>query len=113
MRPENRFFDDLARMVQGAAGVASGLRQEVDQMVKTQLERLVAGMDVVSRDEFEAVRAMALKALAEQEVLAERLARAEAALAALQTSGPQRATASTVAPESPPTDTAADPTQGA
>jgi BMFP domain-containing protein YqiC len=113
MRLENRFFDDIARVVQGAAGVAAGLRQEVEQMVNTQLERLVVSMDMVSRDEFEALRAMALKALSEQEALAGRLARAEAALAALQSARAKSTAAPASAPQPLPASPSTEPTKGA
>lgn len=86
MQTDNRFFDDLARMMSGAAGAFSGLRSEFDQLVKSQMERMVAQMDLVPREEFEAVRAMAQAARLENEKLAARLAQLEARLERL-TSG--------------------------
>jgi len=85
MQSQNRFFDDLARVAAGAMGTLSGLRSEVETRVREQLERVLAGMDLVSRDEFEAVKAMAAKARSEQDDLQRRLARLESRLAALAT----------------------------
>jgi BMFP domain-containing protein YqiC len=86
MQSQNRFFDDLARVAAGAIGTLSGVRSEVVTRIREQLERVLAGMDLVSRDEFEAVKAMAAKARSEQEDLQRRLARLESRLAALATS---------------------------
>jgi BMFP domain-containing protein YqiC len=82
MQTRNRFFDDFARLAAGATGALSGVKSEVEARLREQLERLLAGMDLVDRDEFEAVKAMAAKARAEQEGLAARLAALEARLAA-------------------------------
>lgn len=80
MQADNRLLDDLARVASGAMGAASGVRGEVEAVVRRQLERILASMDLVSRDEFDAVKDMAAKARAEQEALAERVAKLEAAL---------------------------------
>ena len=72
------FFDDVARLMNDAAGVASGVRREVDVIARTQIERLLAGMDMVRREEFEAVRDMAILARDENEKLAARIAQLEA-----------------------------------
>jgi BMFP domain-containing protein YqiC len=80
MQSQNRFFDDLARVASGALGTLSGVREEVEQRLREQLEKLLAGMDLVTREEFEAVRAMAAKARNEQEELKQRLAALEARL---------------------------------
>jgi len=85
MQSQNRFFDDLARVATGAMGTLSGVRSEVETRIREQLERVLSGMDLVSRDEFEAVKAMAAKARSEQEDLQRRLARLESQLAALAT----------------------------
>ena len=82
MQSQNRFFDDLARVASGAVGALSGVRGEVEARLRDQLEKLLAGMDLVSREEFEAVKAMAAKAREENEVLQERVAVLEARLAA-------------------------------
>ena len=90
MQSQNRFFDDLARVAAGAMSTLSGVKSEVESRIREQLERVLAGMDLVSRDEFEAVKAMAAKARAEQEDLAKRVAELESRLAAPETgpSGP-------------------------
>ena len=82
MRSQNRFFDDLARVASGATGAISGMRGEVEARFRNQLERVLAGMDLVSREEFEAVKAMAAKAREEQENLSQRVEALEAQLAA-------------------------------
>jgi len=55
VQTQNRFFDDLARVATGALSALSGVRSEVEARLREQLENLLAGMDLVSRDEFEAV----------------------------------------------------------
>ena len=82
--PQTRapIIDDLARLMTDAMGVAQGARREVDAIVRTQAERMMAGMDVVRREEFEAVREMAILAREENERLAARLSALEARLAA-------------------------------
>ena len=82
MQTQNRFFDDIARVAAGALGTLSGVKTEVETRLREQLERVLAGMDLVSRDEFEAVKAMAAKARSEQEDLARRVAELESQLAA-------------------------------
>ena len=76
----SRFFDDLSRLVTDAAGLADGARREAQTFARSQLERMMAGMDIVSREEFEAVREMAARAREENEKLAarDRRARGEA-----------------------------------
>ncbi|CAK0753705.1 Accessory factor UbiK family protein [Azospirillaceae bacterium] len=83
MQVESKFFDDLARVAGGAFGALSGVRNEIESLVRQQFERILSQMDVVPREEFEAVRESALKARSEQEVMAERLATLEAAVARL------------------------------
>ena len=83
MQSQNRFFDDLARVAAGAMGTLSGMRSEVESRVREQLERVLAGMDLVSRDEFEAVKAMAAKARSEQEDLQRRVDELESRVVAL------------------------------
>lgn len=84
MQSQNRFFDDLARVASGAVGALSGVRGEVESRLREQLERVLGGMDLVTREEFEAVKAMAAKARAEQEELLQRLRQIEARLAAVE-----------------------------
>jgi BMFP domain-containing protein YqiC len=85
MQTQNRFFDDLARVAAGAMDTLSGVRSEVETRLREQLERVLSGMDLVSRDEFEAVKAMAAKARAEQEDLQKRVMELESRLATLAT----------------------------
>ena len=86
MQVDNRFLDDLARVANGAAGALSGVREEVEALVRQRAERFLADMDLVTRDEFEAVKAVAAKARREQEALEARVAALEAALFDLQKS---------------------------
>ncbi len=81
MQSQNRFFDDFARMAGGAMGAFAGIRQELEARLREQMERWLSSMDLVTRDEFEAVKAMAAKARAEQERLEHRIAALEASLA--------------------------------
>jgi BMFP domain-containing protein YqiC len=81
MQSQSRFFDDLARLASGAAGALSGVRGEIEARARDQLERVLAGMDLVGREEFEAARAMAAKAREEQLRRVEEL---ETRLAALE-----------------------------
>jgi BMFP domain-containing protein YqiC len=81
----SRFFDDLSRLMTDAAGLAEGARREVDTAIRGQLERLLAGMDVVTREEFEAARDMAARARSENDSLRERVAALEAKLDSLST----------------------------
>ena len=74
----NRILDDFAKLFTDAAGAAQGVRREVETALRGQAERLLNSMDVVQREEFEAVRALALKALEENKSLAERVAALEA-----------------------------------
>ncbi len=76
----NRIFDDLAKMMTNAAGAAEGMKKEVESMMKAQAERFMNSMDVVKREEFEVVKAMAQKAREENEALKARLAELEAKL---------------------------------
>ena len=75
-----RFFDELGKLITDAAGAAEGVRKEIDGIVRAQAERVLQGLDVVQREEFEAVKAMAQKAREENERLSERLAALEAAI---------------------------------
>jgi len=77
----NRFFDDMARLMNDAAGVAQGVRREFDAIFRTQAERILRDLDVVLRDEFEAVREMAQLAREENEALKARISALEAKLA--------------------------------
>jgi BMFP domain-containing protein YqiC len=76
----NRFFDEAARLMNDAAGVAGGVRREFDTMMRTQAERILRDLDVVQREEFEAVKEMARLAREENEALKARIAALEAKL---------------------------------
>lgn len=76
----NRFFDEMARMMNDAAGAAQGMRAEFDTMMRSQAERFMRSMDMPQREEFEAVKAMAEKAREENETLKQRIEALEAAL---------------------------------
>lgn len=91
MQSQNRFFDDMARMASGAFGALSGVRGEVEARLREPLERLLAGMNLVNREEFEATRAMAAKAREEQELLLRRVEALEARLAVLEQGTPSTA----------------------
>ncbi len=77
----NRILDDLAKLMTDAAGAAQGVRREMHSVARAQVEKMLADVDVVRREEFEAVKAMAEKARAENERLAARLVEMEARLA--------------------------------
>jgi BMFP domain-containing protein YqiC len=80
MQSDNPILDGLARLMTDAAGAAHSVRSEMDTFMRQRLERLVADMDFVPREEFEAVKAMAAKARSENERLAARIADLEARL---------------------------------
>jgi BMFP domain-containing protein YqiC len=73
MQTRNRLLDDIARVANGAAGVATGMRDEIETLVQQQVDRVLSRLNLVSREEFEAVKAMAAKARGEQEKLEKRL----------------------------------------
>jgi len=83
MQSSNRFIDELAKMATNAAGAARGLQQEVEAIVRGQAERLLGNMDLVQRDAFEAVKAMAAKAREENAALQARIEALEAKLTEL------------------------------
>ena len=74
----NRFFDEMARLMNDAAGVAQGVRREFDTLFRNQAERILRDLDVVQREEFEAVKEMARLAREENEALKARIAVLEA-----------------------------------
>ena len=73
-----RLFDEFAKMMTDAAGAAQGMRNEVENVMRSQAERVLRDFDVVQREEFEAVKAMAVKAREENEALEARIAALEA-----------------------------------
>ncbi|MCS6781116.1 MAG: accessory factor UbiK family protein [Geminicoccaceae bacterium] len=84
MQMENRLFDDLARVASGAINTLSGIKDEIETRIRERFERLANDMDLVNREEFDAVRAMAAKARAEQERLQAELAALEARIVELE-----------------------------
>ena len=78
-QPGGRIFEDFSRLMTDASGLAQGVRREIETVVRGQVERLLAAMDVVSRDEFEAVKRMAALARDENERLERRILALEAA----------------------------------
>lgn len=78
---QNRVLDEIARLFTNAAGAAQGVRQEVETLIRSQAERLVADLDLVAREDFEAVRDMARLAREENEALKLRIEALEAQLA--------------------------------
>ena len=82
MQTNNPLLDDLARVATGALGAFTDMRSQIEAQVRDQLERLLGRMDLVTREEFETVKAMAAKARTEQEALAIRVAALEARISA-------------------------------
>jgi BMFP domain-containing protein YqiC len=80
----NRFLDELAKLMTDAAGAAQGMRRELETLMRAQGERLLRELDVVQREEFEAVKEMATKAREENERLAARIAVLESEIASLR-----------------------------
>jgi BMFP domain-containing protein YqiC len=76
---ENKIFDDVSRLATSALGVAQNVREEVETLVRQRLERAIAELDVVSREEFDTVWAMAQEARKENEELRTRIDALEAA----------------------------------
>ncbi len=79
----NRILDDFAKLMTDAAGAAQGVRREMETAFRAQAERMLNSMDIVQREEFEAMRDMAVKARAENKKLAARLDELEAKLASM------------------------------
>jgi BMFP domain-containing protein YqiC len=78
MQSENRFFDDFARFVNGAAGTVAGMGREAEAGARSRAREWIGGLDFVSREEFETVKAMAVAARAEADALRARLDALEA-----------------------------------
>jgi len=79
MQSENRFFDDVAKVLNGAAGTLAGMGREAEASMRTRAHDFVGGLDIVSRDEFEVVKLMAAAAREENAVLRARIEALEAA----------------------------------
>ena len=78
MQTQNKLFDDLARVANGAVSTVMGMKDEIDAMVRQRIERFLGDADLVTREEFDAVKAMAVKARTENEKLTARIAKLEA-----------------------------------
>jgi BMFP domain-containing protein YqiC len=83
-----RFYDEFAKLMNDATGVATGMRREVETVLRTQAERMLRDLDVVKREEFEAVKEMARIAREENEALKVRIAALEAKIAAAPAPSP-------------------------
>jgi BMFP domain-containing protein YqiC len=79
-----RFFDELGKLITDAAGAAQGVRKEVESVVRAQAENMLRELDIVQREEFEAVKAMVQKAREENEQLKQRVALLEEVLEELE-----------------------------
>lgn len=84
MQTDNRLFDDLARMANGALGSLHGVREDVESRLKQRFERMVGDMDLVTREEFDAAMTMASKAREQNEALEKRIAELETRLGATE-----------------------------
>ena len=94
MSQPGRIFDDFSRLVTDASGLAQGVRREIETAVRGQVERLLAAMDVVSREEFEAVKSMAALARDENERLEKRILELEQRMGTVTTPPPGSGTTS-------------------
>ncbi len=81
MKDDDRFFDDMARLAGGALGGIAEMKHEIEAQIHAQVEKLLRNMKLATREEFEIVREMAIKARQEQEEMKERLAEIEKELA--------------------------------
>lgn len=92
MQTENKFIDDLSKVASSALGVVSGLRDEAESALRARMERLLSNMDLVTREDFEVVRDMAVKAREENEALKKRLEALEAKSSAPKTTAKPKTT---------------------
>ncbi|MEM7025376.1 MAG: accessory factor UbiK family protein [Pseudomonadota bacterium] len=101
MQTDNRLFDDLARVANGAINTLSGVREEVESRLRERVERWLAEMDMVPREEFDAIKEIAQKARAEQEDLSAKVAALEQQIAALTGAAKPRSRTTTKAAAKP------------
>jgi BMFP domain-containing protein YqiC len=101
MQTDNRLFDDLARVANGAINTLSGVREEIESRLRERVERWLAEMDMVPREEFEAIKEIAQKARAEQEDLSVKVAALEQQLAAMTGTKPRKPARATKAAAKP------------
>lgn len=85
MQTDNKFFDDLAKLGQSAAGTLHGVKGEIEGMIRARLENILRDMDMVSREEFDVVSDMVKAARVENEVLAKKITDLEKTLKAKKT----------------------------
>lgn len=90
MQTDNRLFDDLAKVANGALHTMSGVRDELETRLRERVERWLADMDMVPREEFDAIKSVAQKARSEQEKLVLKVEALESRLAALEGAEPAR-----------------------
>lgn len=100
MQSENRLFDDFVKMVNGMAGTVAGAGREAEASMRERAREWIGGMDFVSRDEFEAVKAMAAAARDENDILKSRIAALEAQVAGTTGGHAKRASKTKQDPES-------------
>lgn len=91
MQTRNPLFDDMSKLMTSAAGAMQGAREEVEARIRTQLERVIADMDLVDRDSFEVVKAMAVEARLENERLAVEIESLKSQIAAAKPAPRKRA----------------------
>ena len=91
MQTSNRILDDLAKVANGAASTLSGMKSEVETFVHQQLQRLLKDADLVKREEFDVIKAVAVKARTEQEKMEVRIKSLEAKLTSTKTSAKYKA----------------------
>ena len=95
MQTSNRILDDLAKVANGAASTLTGMKSEVETVIRQQLQRLLKDADLVKREEFDAIKAVAVKARAEQEKLEVRLKKLETKLTATMAPAKEKPAAKT------------------
>lgn len=100
MQTSNRILDDMAKVASGAVSAVTGLKGDAEGVLRRQMEKLLADMDLVTREEFDAVKAMAANARAEQEKLQARVDTLESQLKAKK--APSKTTAKTTAKKAAP-----------
>lgn len=105
MQTNNRILDDLAKVANGAVSTLVGVKDEIEATVRQHMERILVDMDLVARDEFETMKAVAIEARTEQERLEKRIAKLEDLLAN-QSKPKKAATRTKAAKKSPSTRTA-------
>lgn len=91
MQSEKRIFDDLAKVLNGVAGTVAGMGREAEASMRDRAREWAGGLDLVSREEFDAVKQMAATARAEADSLAKRVAVLEAAAAVKPKTAPKKA----------------------